>query len=184
MAIRDPEQGSLPPSGRLDTTSSHQAAQMVENALHYCETKTPYHGHDRLAAALRTENPQVHDYFRHSLARQLAQYLKSLDDGVVCIYTHSYGDAEEEGEDRSVSLASNLNLILHVRRKTAALDSVLLSIDQALLAEYRHLVAPYGEKMVSLLDVQTVDDSDVEECVGFAVMLRSTYNRPIRVWPE
>lgn len=81
---------------------------------------------------------------------------------MVGVYTHSYGDAEEEGESKSCCVAAPINLILHVHRKTAALSSVTASLDESLLSSYKALVAPHGRKMTSLLDVQMVDDEDVE----------------------
>jgi len=170
------------PMGRMDAPLTHDATRMVEKALSFCESMTGVRGRGRLATALRLESPRVHDYFRHSLAQQVAGYLAQLDDSIVGVYTHSYGDAEEEGEDRSCGVATNINLILHVRRKTAALSSAIASLDRALLEQYRALVAPNGDKMSSLLDVQVVDDRDVEDGVGFGAVLRASYSKPVRLW--
>lgn len=169
-------------TGGTDASPSSRAAEMVELAIQHCEAKTHYRGRDQIASALRDEIAEVHDYFRHSLACQLAEYLASLDDTVVSVHTHSYGDAEEEGESRSCYVTAPINLILHVRRKTAALSSVVASLDCSLLADYKALVAPHGQKMASLLDIQMVDDEDVEKGIGFGVVLKSTYNRPVRLW--
>ncbi len=184
MAIADLDKAKAQAGCRVGTTISCQAARMVEESIGYCEGMTPYAGRDQIAAALRAEIPQVHDYFRHSLAIQLARCLTQLDDSVVGIYSYSYGDAEEEGEDRNRGVAANLNLVLHVRRKTAALAAAVASMDQALLEQYRQLIAPRGERMSSFLDVQMVDDRDVEEATGFGVVLRGIYSRPVRLWPE
>ncbi len=169
-------------SGQIDAPVARRAAEMVDAAIRYCEAKTSLRGRKQVATALRVENRQLHDYFRHSLARQVATYLAQLDDSVVGVYTHSYGDAEEEGEDRSCSLTANINLILHVRRKTAALSSAVASLDQALLEQYKVLVAPRAEKMASLLDAQVADDRDVEEGLGFGAVLRSIFTKPVQLW--
>ncbi len=184
MAIGDLDETATQPAGKVDVLLSREAAEMVSNALHYCEGKTAYRGADQLAAALRAEIPQVHDYFRHALTTSLANYLIRLDDSVIEVYSYCYGDAEEEGEDRSCRVTGSLNLILHVRRRTAALSSVEVSLDQALLEQYKRLIAPNGDRMTSFLDLQMVDDRDVAEGLGFGAVLKSTFSRPVRVWPE
>ena len=170
--------------GTVGILLSSEAERMIGNALEYCNAKTAHRGPEQIREALRAENSMVHDYFRHSLACQIAEYLAQLDPCVVQIYTHNYGDAEEEGEDRKCGITSNINLIIHVRRKTAALSSIIWSLDQALLERYRQLIAPKGERMASLLDVQMVDDREVEESIGLGAVLRSVYVRPVRVWPR
>lgn len=163
---------------------AYSASKIIDAAIECCETMASYRGRDQIAAALRAEIPEIHDYFRHSIARQLAQYITGLDETVVSVYTHSYGDAEEEGELRGVSLSAPINIILHVRRKTAALSSVVASLDHQLLERYRLLVAPHGERIASMLDIQMVDDEDIRRGTGFGVVLRSTYSKPVRLWPE
>ncbi len=184
MAIGDLAKITAHHTGKVDIQLSRRAEEMVDNALRYCESKTSYRGADRVAAALRAEIPQVHDYFRHSLAASVADYLIQLDDGVIEIYNYCYGDAEEEGEGRGCQVSDSLNLILHVVRRTAALSSIIACLDQALLEQYKRVVDPHGEKMTSFLDIQMVDDRDVAEGIGFGAVLRSTFTRPTRVWPE
>lgn len=160
------------------------ASEMIEAAIAYCEAKSGCRGRDQVAGALRAEDAVIHDYFRYSIALQLAQYLTKLDKNVVSVFTYSFGDAEEEGEDRNISLSAPINLILHVRRKTAALRSIVAYLDQQLLDGYKQLVAPEGEKIASILDVQMVDDEDIRRGIGFGVLLRSSYSKPVRLWPE
>lgn len=163
---------------------ANSAIEMVDSAIEYCENMTGYRGRDQIAAALRVETPEAHDYFRHSIARQVARYLTNLDETVVSVYTHSFGDAEEEGEGRTVRISTPINIILHVRRKTAALSSIVAYLDHQLLESYKQLVSPRGEKIASILDIQMVDDEDIRRGTGFGVVLRSTYSKPVRLWPE
>lgn len=183
MSIVGTERTRLHRSGQVEAPTARRMAEMVEAALLHCGSKMGITDREQVAAALRLENREAHDYFRHALAGQVAEYLSELDDSVVGVYAYSFGDAEEEGEDRSCSVTASINLILHVRRKTAALSSVLVSLDQALLDIYKETVAPYAQRMSSLLDVQMADDGEVEAGIGFGAVLKSIHNRPLRLWP-
>lgn len=158
------------------------AARMTAASLLFCCHKTPGFSESRVSEALREAEPRSHDCFRHHLSRQIAEYLQKLDDNLVGVYSYSYGDAEEEGEDRSSSPTELLELILRVRRKTAALDAAVSALDQALLEEYKGLIAPVGDRMVSFLDVHMVDDDEAAQGTGLAVVLRSAFTPPTRVW--
>ena len=184
MSIVGTERTSAYRSGQVERPTGRWISEMVEAALRHCGSKMGIADREQVAAALRVENREAHDYFRHALAGQVAEYLSELDDSVVGVYTYSYGDAEDEGEDRSCSVTASINLILHVRRKTAALSSVLASLDQGLLDLYKETVAPHAERMSSLLDVQMADDGEVEAGVGFGAVLKSIHNRPVRLWPS
>ncbi len=183
MAVNNLEKSQTIGAG-AETGTERRWEEMVETALRYCEDRAGYQGRSATARALTSEVPQAHDYFRYSLARQAAQYLARLDDGIVAVYSHSWGDAEEEGADRSCSLTAPINLIIHVRRKTAALSSLIQSLDRALLRRYQELTAPHCERMGALLDVQMVDDREVEEGIGFGAVVKALYTRPTRIWPS
>jgi hypothetical protein len=164
-------------------TIQARAARMVGDAILYCRSKQACCGEGEVAGALKSADPRVDDCFRHSLSLQAAEYLAGLDERIVGAYSYSYGDSEEEGEERGHSPTAQLRLILHVRRKTAALAAAVAALDEALLEEYRRLIAPRGNRMTSILDVQVVDDEEVESGTGFAVVLRSTFAPPTRIWP-
>ncbi len=183
MAISELNIAKNPPSEQPGAALARRAAEMVENALRYCEGKANRRGRDQIVAGLQLEDPTVHDYFRYSLARQIGEYLAGLDETVEGVYTHSFGDAEEEGEDRSCSVCAPINLILRVQRRTAALSSIAACLDQALLQEYRGLVKVGTERMSAVLDVQVADARDVAEGVGYGAILRSIHTRPTQVWP-
>lgn len=172
----------MPVDGSAELAGS--MSEMVEIALSYCEKMTGCRERDQMVEALRADNPVIHDYFRYSIAQQLARYLSALDQSVVSVYTYSFEETEEEGEERHVYLAAPINLILHVRRKTAALRSIVTYLDHQLLDQYKRLVAPEGGNIASILDVQMVDDEDIRRGTGFGVVLRSSFSRPMRLWPE
>lgn len=161
-----------------------RAARMTESAVLFCRHGTTSVSESAVAAALRAGDPRSHDCFRHYLSLQIAEYLRRLDDNLVGVYSYTYGDAEEEGEGRSSSPTETLKLILRVRRRTAALGAVLAALDEALLDEYRRLIAPKGDRMVSFLDAQMVDDEEAEQGTGLAVVLRSAFTPPTRLWPN
>jgi hypothetical protein len=156
---------------------------MVEVALRFCRSKAACCDESEVAGALKAADARVDDCFRHSLSLQAAEYLAQIDASTVGAYSYSYGDAEEEGEDRGHSPTAQLKLILHVHRKTAAMASAVAALDEAVLEEYKRLIAPRGNRMTSLLDVQIVDDKEVESGTGFAVVLRSAFAPPTRIWP-
>ncbi len=161
---------------------SAHAARMTESALLFCCQRTLWDNESEVAAALKAAEPRAQDCFRHHLSCQVAEYLSRLDDNLVGVYSYSYGDAEEEGDERSSSPTLPLMLILRVRRKTSALNSVVGALDQALLEEYKGLIAPVGDRMGSFLDAQMVDDEEAEQGTGLAVVLRSVYTPATPIW--
>ncbi len=170
--------------GEEETFLPASASRMAESAVLFCCHRTSYKCESAVAAALRAGDPRSHDCFRHYLSLQIAEYLRKLDDNLVGVYSYSYGDAEEEGEERSTSPTETLKLILRVRRKTAALNAVVAALDEALLDQYKRLIAPVGDKMGSFMDAQMVDDGEAEEGIGLAAILRSVFTPPTRVWPS
>ncbi|HEX2923461.1 MAG TPA: hypothetical protein VHS28_05470 [Chloroflexota bacterium] len=158
------------------------AARMCESALLFCCRRTVGDSESRVAAALGASDPRSLDCFRNHLSREIAEFLRKLDDNLVGVYSYCYGDAEEEGEDRGFSPTEPLRLILRVRKKTAALNAAVDALDQALLEEYKRLIAPVGDRMTSFLDVHMVDDEESVQGTGLAVVLRSVFVPPTRVW--
>ena len=159
-------------------------ARMTESALLFCVHRTSRRSESEVAAALKAGDPRCHDCFRHYLSLQIAEYLRKLDDNLVGVYSYSYGDSEEECEERSSSPTEPLNLILRVKRKTAALNAVLAALDGAIVEEYRKLIAPVGDRMESFLDAHAVDDEEAQQGTGLAAVLKSAFTPPTPLWSK
>lgn len=173
---------SREPAGVEATFLPAHAARMTESAVLACCQKSVRGTEGAVVAALQAADPGTHDCFRYHLSQQVAEYLRKLDDNLTGVYSFSYGDAEDEGEERSSSPTQPLSLILRVRRKTAALNAAVAALDQALLEEYRKLMAPVADRMNLVLDAHLVDDEEAEQRTGMAVVLKSAFTPPTPIW--
>lgn len=165
-----------------DVSSAVKA--MMEGALEFCAKKAGLEGREQAVECLLNGDCAVHGYLRYCLAKRLGKYLGSVDDTIKAIYFygHEYGTSPEDLVEETTDLTSGINLIVWVDRKTAALSSVAASLDQALIEEYKHLVAPKADKLRYMLDVQFVEDEEVENRTGYGVLINSVYSPPIRIW--
>ena len=160
------------------------ARGLMDNAIHFCASKTGLGGRDEVIEALHRGDCSICDYLRHGLAKEIAGYLGSMDDTVKAIYTFNpeYStDVETAGADQP-SLSPAISLIAWVSRKTAASSSVVTSLSLALARECEQLGCPKANALCHQLDVQVVDDDDVNGRIGYGALVSSLTVRPTEIW--
>jgi hypothetical protein len=158
------------------------ADRAVGNALDYCARQMGLMGPQAAVNELQQGNPSAHEYFEYALARQVAEYLGSLDEQVQSVYLFNNEATPEDAAFAVHDALPLLHLLVCTGRKTEAFSALVASLDRTLMANYRGRIAARPSGRPGLLDVQAVDDKDVANKSGFAALLHSLYRPPLKVW--
>jgi hypothetical protein len=158
--------------------------QMVNDAVTFCAEKAGLKSVDQAIQALHSGDCCVCEYLQYALAQKIAEYLGSVDDTVQAVYTFEPEQAIGVGEivTNHPILSPRFNLIARVSRKSAALSSVVASINSALAKECQQLGCPKANAMCYELDVEVVDEDEVQKRIGYGALISSLYVRPIEIW--
>lgn len=164
----------------VDLTDVMPAARLIDDALHFAISKV---------GRLKTEDPQAvladldaQGYFKYGLAKGVGEFLGRIDTTVkeVHMVETEYGCNPDQVLEGVEPLHSCLTLVVMVDRKTAALSSLISSLDQALVAKLRELRG--FESISSILDAHLVDEEEVLERRGYGALLTSLYAHRLQVW--
>jgi hypothetical protein len=157
---------------------------MMEDAIKFCAEKTGLTDRNQVLEALRRGDCSVCEYLRYGLAKGVAEYLGSVDDTVKAIYTYEpeYASSVEGHIPSRPNLSPGINLVAWVSRKSAALSSLVTSVNSALTEEYRQLACPKANALCYELDVKVADDDEVQRRTGYGALINSLYVRPLEVW--
>jgi hypothetical protein len=130
---------------------------------------------------IKKGDPMACSYCHYYIAKELGRVLGLWDKDIKAVYAYGYDDnttAEECYEDGSSS--SLIHMIIWAGRKTNALKALIESIDRAMVQLHRRLL---GLKYIEhVLDIQVIDDEDVKNRTGYAALLKSIYQTPVKVW--
>ena len=156
---------------------------MVEEAIAFCAEKTGARTREEAVDAISNGDCAACDYLKYSLAKKVGECLGSMDETVkaVYIYEPEYGAGVDNFLDHSLGLKSGINLVAWVERKTAALSSVIASLNEALVEACKRL-GTSGNGLRYLLDVKLADDNEVANRRGYGALVHSIYVRPTEVW--
>lgn len=157
---------------------------MVEEALGFYARKVRAQTMEEVLDTIREGNCQACQSVKYSLAKQIGEYLGSVDENVRAIYIYepdyAWGIYGADGEEPNLS--SGINMIAWVNRDTAALSSVVASLDEALRQARTPLLCPRASRICYGLDVVVVDDQEVSNRTGYGALIRSIHVRPTMVW--
>jgi hypothetical protein len=156
---------------------------MMEEAIAFCAEKTGAKTREEVVDAISNGDCAACDYLKYSLAKKVGECLGSMDETVKAIYIYEpeYGVGAENYVENSLGLKSGINLVAWVERKTAALSSVITSLNEALVEACKQL-SPSGNGLRYLLDVKLTDDDEVAGRRGYGALVHSMYVRPTEVW--
>jgi hypothetical protein len=161
-----------------DAASMAEAA--LAKALEFCAQKMGFDSHKAVVDHLRQGDSTACSYCHYSLAKQVAESLGALDENAKAVYICDYDATPEDLCFGEAMQAPLVHLIVWAQPKTAALNSLVETLDHALVQCYADLIG-MGQ-LAHLLDVQVIDDADVENRVGYGAMLSSIHHRPIQIW--
>jgi hypothetical protein len=158
--------------------------KMMEEALEFCADKAGLGGKEQAMKALRSGDCCACEYMRYAMAQRLAAYLGSVDDTIKTVYTYEpeYATTVDGAIPGRPNLTPGFNLVVKVSRKSAALSSLVSSVNSALSDACRSLGCPAANALCYEFDVGVADEEDVQKRVGYAALIDSLYVRPIEVW--
>lgn len=160
-------------------TKDSVASDMFEVSLDYCREKMRVRGRGQeMLCLLKGNDANVLEYFRYSMAMQVGSYLGKSSDTVQEVYICP--DFDYLDEDPILTLP--LVLIVHVKKKTAALEAVAEALQSNLLEEYRNLFSPVTDKLNVYLQIFFVDESEMQERKGMASCIGSFFKPALRAW--
>ncbi len=166
-------------TGREMSFDNSTVANMIEEALTFCAAKTRTGTKEKALDRVLQSDCSACGYVRYGLAKAVARYLGSIDDTIKAVYVY---EPEYATDDDTVGLSFGINLLAWVQRKSAALNSVVASLDAALMEERKRLLCPDATAECFSLDVKVADDDEVRGRRGYGALVNSIFVRPTKVW--
>lgn len=168
------EKGLLDPASTVD--------RVVATALTSSARKMGLGSTEDIVTCLRDRDCAAVGYYCHDVARELGEVLGSWSKNVRAVYACHCDDGTSGecclgGNTATVNL---IHMIIWAQKKNKALNALIDSLDSALVQQHRRLLGCHELKQV--LDAQVVDDDDVSNGTGYAVLLRSIHQPPVQVW--
>ena len=151
-----------------------------DQALDFCAQKMGLGDRNAAADRLQQGDGNACQYYRYSIANQVAESLAALDKNIKVAYVTEYDATPQDLCFNQGNQMPLIHMIIWVERKTKALASLVEGLDRALTQRYADVVG--SPRLTHLLDVQVVDDEDVHGRIGYGAMISSIYNRPIQIW--
>ena len=161
------------------TTEGVAVADIVGSAMAFCAEKTGLASKEAVTAAVQSCDCEVCERLHHGVARAVSAYLGSMDSEVEAVY--SYDPDRATGVDEAIT-GRGINLIVRVKRKSAALWSLIGLLISAMAQQRRDLACPRAEPLCWGLDIQVVDDDEVRSRTGYGALVDSLYVRPTQIW--
>ncbi len=176
------ETGAIKQKERMGTVNLDATAigSMIDRALAFCALKAGLQNVEPLEA-MRNGDCSVCSYFMYGLAREIGAYLGDLDDSVQAVYC--YEPEYSIGlDDVYRPLERGINLIVSVADTSAALTSVIASLEDGLGEARDGLVCAEANGSCLALDVKIASEADVASRRGYGALISSIHVRPLRVW--
>lgn len=169
----DTLQWSLP-----DAASTAEA--VINGAIEFCAQKMRLEDAQAVLEHLQQRNANACNYCQYSVAKQVGDSLGALDQNIKAVYILDYDATPEDVCFAEGKRSLLIHLIVWAERKTSALNSLVGALDRALAKNFGKLLDL--EQLEHVLDVQVVDNTDVENRIGYGAMFSSLHQRPIQVW--
>ncbi len=165
----------------LDTRNVTDTSRgILDKAVEYCAQKMMLEGTQSVLDCLKAGDGRACGYCHYSVAKQVAEFLGTLDENVKAAYIYDYDATPQDqcngGGDRGLPI----HLLVWADRKTAALKVMAETWDHALAQGYAELIG--GLPSAHVLDVQVVDDADVQARRGYGALLSSLHYPPVQLW--
>lgn len=150
------------------------ANHLVESSLDFCCHKEQS-SRNKVIQKMQQGYEDIHSNFRYALAKKLCLLLQ-VEQGLRAVYV--YGSTVKD----NARISSDIDLVLHVEKKDHRLHLLIEKLNSELLTYYKRLVGEQAVNVNRFLDVQLVDDHEVQNKRGYATLITSLYNRPLKIW--
>jgi hypothetical protein len=169
----------------LSASQLPDVTRIAENALiqalEVCVKELDLDGIPALARRIKRGDTVACAYYRHGLAKQVAQSLGALEANVKGVYLLDeqmllVGLASgDENQD-----APRIRLLVWMEPVTSTFGPLVAALDRALVQGYLDVLGT--EDVMTLLDVQVIDDADVQKLIGYGAFLVSVHQRLEQFW--
>ena len=133
-------------------------------------------------ALLMTQRSFV-DYFKYALAIEVAKVIATYDQRIVAVYLfEESANPDAETEDFVSSIDLSIHLLALVTAASAALEAFVASLDRTLAGLLSELPADNFSKRISFLNIVPITAQDIEERLGYSVLMSSIYAKPVEIW--
>jgi hypothetical protein len=155
---------------------------VVTTALTSSAQKMGVDNTDAFVTCLRNCDCAAVSYYCHDVAKELGEVLGSWSKNVRAVYACTCDDGTSGecclgGNTASLTL---IHMIVWAEKKNKALNALIDALDSALVQQHRRLLG--HSQLRQVLDAQVIDDEDVKNRTGYAVLLTSIHQPPIQVW--
>lgn len=145
---------------------------IVNHALHFTTEKAQFKNPEEAAEGLRQFDPVTHGYFRYAVAKKIMEILQAADPLIIAGYLVG------ESEERHVPHSEPLELVITVKRKTAALRSLVDDLAGGLLEEYQKIMGEAAKELQVFTYFELVDEEELKQRPR---ILAGTYVPPIEI---
>lgn len=122
--------------------------------------------------------------FKRQIARGVAEVIAANDSHVQTIYFFEESMNPDSETEDYLPVDLTTHMLVKVQSTTAALRSLITSLDHALTRHMKDLPGALPATRTSILEVIPVTDADIRSNRGYAALLSSVYAPPIRVWAK
>jgi hypothetical protein len=128
------------------------------------------------------ELPRFVDRFNYGLAKGVAKSIAANDQRVQAIYL--FGSELSSDIETGCELPTEVSVhqLVLVNAPSAALESFIVSLDRALVECLKELPTRLYKECEWILDVKLITEHDVENGIGYACFLGSTYSPALEIW--
>jgi len=165
----------------IDATSIRN---MIDRSLTFSSQLSGVESSEQALEAILGGDCCACSYLRYGLCKELGEYLGGIDISVRAVYAyepeHCTGVTDLAGGEWE--RMRGINLVISVDRRSAALTSILASLEDAVREATKSLVCHEGSGSCYLLDVKVADEQEVATRRGYGALVSSIHVRPLRVW--
>jgi len=158
---------------------------MVQRALEECANRHYAGDLRRARRAIREGQCAVCASLRDNLTKQISAYLGRVDQTVKAIYAYqpqTPPQQKEALEQTSAPMQCGINLVVWVKRKSAALRALVQTLEPALAASQRELGCQAAQAGCYTLDVTLVDDRQVRAQRGAGLFVKHPHLASRLIW--
>jgi len=117
----------------------------------------------------------------NQLVRQIGEYLGQMDGTIRAVYQYEPSQQELNGNEPEY-IKGGMHFIVWAARKSAALNALVKTLEASLSASQRKLGCANASPECLVLDLHVVDDSDVHEGRGLALLVNKPVLQAHKVW--
>jgi len=157
------------------------AESILTEAIEFCAQKIGASSRAIVVGLLEQNDRNACEYCLYGVAKQVAASLGAIDENVKEVHVFDY-DATPEDLCFGTGTQNTrlIHLLVWTRRKTAAFNSLVAALDCALAQAYSDTIGMRG--LTTLLDVQVIDDTDVEQRHGYGAFRAWVHQKPLLIW--